>query len=350
MARNPGRIIAPQLLWEGEVAAWRSLLERFYHVEDYDPARLNANYFRELSGRGADLLIFPAAFSLQTEWIAPGFQGALGSVSTGTDHINRLELKERGISFFHAPGCNAASVAEFCAGLLALLFPEVEDLRTQHLGIVGYGRIGQLLGQIARAAELPFSFYDPFLGDPDIGVLKEATLISFHVPLTRDGPFPTQGMVTSRYIEQLRSCRTIINTARGGIWTEDGLASAAHLDLCFDVFPVEPPGHLYGCRYASPHVAGYNASARHRGLQMVLDAFLSTKGQCISWPPLRSRATEFSGFTAPAVEDALLRTDPGQFARRRAEYPWRGDIFDLRLESLSPNGRFLAERVRDALC
>jgi len=350
MSARVGQILLPQRLFTGKLSGWLQVLEQKFAVQEYDPSRLDPRYFRILSEEpGVELFIFPAAFTLNTDWISPGFQGALGSIATGNDHVHLDGLSKRGIRFYHAPGCNAASVAEFCAGVWALLFGSVEELCAQHLGIVGYGRIGRLLGRIAAAVGMPFTYYDPLLESVDRSALRRATIISFHVPLTDEGPFATRGMLNEEYLKDLTSCRYLINTSRGKIWTDEGLAAAEGMDLCFDVFPIEPPAHLYGCRHVSPHVAGYNASARQKGLAMVLDAFLKDRGEKVTWPQVATEPTDFSGFTAPGLEDSLLRANPANFSPRRAAYPLRGDIFDLRLDSLSHTSRWLARKVRDAL-
>ena len=102
--------------------------------------------------------------------------------------------------------------------------------------------------------------------DPPLGLqcdLGHADVVSLHVPLTRDGRWPTAAMLNEGFIDTLKRGAFLINTSRGGVVDESALLSAlesGRLGGCaLDVFRRDPfpdPELLTACTLATPHVAG----------------------------------------------------------------------------------------------
>lgn len=68
----------------------------------------------------------------------------VATATIGEDHLDRAYLKERGIGFSSAPGCNANSVADYVSvALLELAQAHGLDLSTMSAGVIGVGNVGK---------------------------------------------------------------------------------------------------------------------------------------------------------------------------------------------------------------
>jgi D-3-phosphoglycerate dehydrogenase / 2-oxoglutarate reductase len=169
---------------------------------------------------------------------------------------------------------------------------EQGEVAGKRLLIIGYGRIGRHLAQMASAFGMQIAAYDPYLaaiGWPAGNVapvadltagLMEADFVSVHVPKA-DGP-----IIGAAEISQMKRGAVVINTARGGIVDEialtEGLRSgqigAAGLDV-FEAEPAAPDHPLLGFDQVilTPHTAGLTREAAERmaiaSVQNVLDHF-----------------------------------------------------------------------------
>ncbi|MEO8138506.1 MAG: phosphoglycerate dehydrogenase [Gemmatimonadota bacterium] len=194
----------------------------------------------------------------------------IGRAGVGVDTIDVEAATEKGVAVMNAPAGNTISAAELaCALLLALIrkVPAADksmkagqwdrtsfsgtELYGKTLGLVGAGRVGGEVARRARAFGMRVMAYDPFLSADaarEIGaelapletVLREADVISLHVPLTDK----TRGMLGEAQLALVKPTAVIINAARGGVLdeavllrrlTEGTLAGAA-----LDVFDQEP--------------------------------------------------------------------------------------------------------------
>ncbi len=213
----------------------------------------------------------------------------VGTATIGTDHVDLDWLKNQGIGFASAPGCNANSVAEYIvAALLELQAEKGLALEQVRLGIVGYGNVGRRLRQKAEALGLKVWLCDPplqELGFPETihtlsTLLEQCNVISLHVPLVKKGPHATLGLFNTATLAQLPGPITLFNTCRGEVTEEaallEGLKSGLLRHLILDVFPGEPkpnPDLWRNCDFISPHVAGYSLQGKLGGTQQVLAAF-----------------------------------------------------------------------------
>lgn len=122
------------------------------------------------------------------------------------------------------------------------------------VGIVGAGRIGGSVAIKAKALGFQAVIFDPFqergyekmLGVKRVDrletLLNMADIVSLHAPLSED----TAGMVNNRFIEQMKKGASLVNTARGGLFSGhdvlfDALKSGHIASLATDVLPSEPP-------------------------------------------------------------------------------------------------------------
>lgn len=320
---------------------------------------------------GTDALIVRSVTRVDSALLEGTPVAFVGTATIGTDHIDAMHLREKGIGFASAPGCNAQSVAEWALSALAWLVRHRGlSCEGKVLGLVGHGHVGQALETAAEALGLKVLRCDPpraEAGHPgpylDLTSLTQASdILSFHVPLTREGPHATLKMLDADWLSSIRKPITLLNACRGKIAEEAALLagkrSGAVRHLVLDVFPDEPsisPALAAACDLMTPHVAGYSVQGKLRGTEKVLQAFLEhfrlesaagTSG--IAWPEpeekdVRRWMGSGSGADAsgqalldillgiyPIQEDdaalrrSLLDSDPvAQFDRLRKLYPRR---------------------------
>lgn len=211
----------------------------------------------------------------------------VGSATIGTDHVDLDYLQRRGIAFHNAPGCNAVSAAEYVVtALLHFTCQRQLSLDSLVIGIVGYGNVGSRVAARLSALGCTIRVYDPprdhqchdreYVGWEQI---QSADVITAHVPLTRSGDYPTHLMFNHDFFSGLREDALFINTSRGAAVDETALkkvlASGKSLNLILDVWQNEPlidRELLDQTYFATPHIAGYSAEGKHRGLEMIYHA------------------------------------------------------------------------------
>lgn len=224
---------------------------------------------------------------------APGVR-VVAKCGAGTDNFDRAYLRQRGIAAVNVPGGNAGAVAEWSmAQLLALARrttdadrsvragrwgPVVGDgLDGRVLGVVGLGRVGRRVADLARAFGMRVLAHDPGL-DPaavrELGaspaglaeLCDTADAVSLHVPLTE----ATRGLVGAAQLDLLGPRGYLLSSSRGGVVDEAALVRALREDrlggAALDVFDSEPLPGDSPLRDAprlllSPHTAGYSDTA-----------------------------------------------------------------------------------------
>lgn len=225
----------------------------------------------------------------------------------GYDAVDLDALTARGIALAVVGDVNSVSVAEHAMMLMLASAKRVlaadratregnwrwrdgllpVELLGKQLLIIGYGRSGRHLAQLAQGFGMVISTYDPNLTtDPGPAVHRVASLtdgfraadfVSIHVPRT-DGY-----MIGTDELAAMKRGAILVNTARGGIIDELALAkalSSGHLGGAgFDVFEVEPPKpdnllvHSANA-LVTPHVAGLTLESSERmAVQSVRNVF-----------------------------------------------------------------------------
>jgi phosphoglycerate dehydrogenase-like enzyme len=265
------------------------------------------------------------------------------TVSSGTDHVDFAALKETGRIFLNAPGCNAGSVAEYCFAGLKSRFSE-KELKRSKVGMIGHGHTGKEFHKILKSFEIESVFYDPFYKAESTSwkEVLNSDIVSYHVPLTKEGPEPTFRMITESTVDSLKPRSVFINTSHGEIFTPEAflkLLERKDIFKILDVFDPEPPAKEFGAFLAraensvfTPHIAGYSQIGRMSGTHRVAEK-LSILYEDQPLPPLEfflETKGEFKTETFLREEDFLLREswkngDPTYFEKRRNSYPIRLD-------------------------
>ena len=177
----------------------------------------------------------------------------IGVCSVGLNHIDMDTAKAKGIQVFNAPGMNANAVAELTISKMLDLsrhtIPANHDvkvnknwdkykfvgreLRGKTLGILGFGRIGQRVGELGRAFKMNIVAYDPYLPAHVFeeqqatsmsidDVLKTADYVTIHMPLTPE----TKNLFNAKSISEMKPDAVVLNMARGGIVNEKDMYEA----------------------------------------------------------------------------------------------------------------------------
>jgi phosphoglycerate dehydrogenase-like enzyme len=225
----------------------------------------------------------------------------IGRSGIGVDNVPVEAARARGIPVVVTPGAGARAVAE---GALALLLAvvkrlpelaeavqrgdwsardrlELGDLDGATLGIVGYGRIGRELADLARGLGMHVLAYDPNVPEASVQLdvlFAESDAVSLHAPLTAE----TRGLVNAELLARARPGLVLINTSRGGLISSlDDLLAAlerGHLSgVGLDVFEQEPPDPSHPLFahprvVVTPHALGMTRRARERIFREMAEA------------------------------------------------------------------------------
>ncbi|WBY03137.1 hydroxyacid dehydrogenase [Ramlibacter tataouinensis] len=293
----PGRIVISEFMDEAAVSALRETFEVLYASDLVErPAEL-AEALRD-----ADALIVRNRTRVNGELLASaGRLVAVGRLGVGLDNIDQAYCAGRGIAVLPAVGANASAVAEYVVGLaMALLrgflfsshqvasgeWPRARlacgrEIAGKTLGLVGYGSVGQRVGELARAVGMRVMAFDPVLPPAHPAwrgatrceelddLFRAADVVSLHVPYTPQNA----SLVDERRLGLMKTGAVLVNTARGGIVDEAALAralrSGALAGAAVDVFENEPlpaGSALAGVPnlFLTPHIAGVTHESNER--------------------------------------------------------------------------------------
>ncbi len=210
----------------------------------------------------------------------------VGTATIGTDHLDETYLKARGIHFTNAAGSNANSVAEYVtAALLVMAQRKNWDLSRKSIAIIGVGHVGSRVLEKVRALGMRVLLCDPPLrestGDQryrNLSDVLSADILTFHVPLTRNGPYPTHHMMDRAQLERLLPGQYLMNSARGAVFDckalKDILGEGNLEGAVLDVWEGEPRidyALLDLVDLGSPHIAGYSLDGKVRGTEMIVE-------------------------------------------------------------------------------
>lgn len=222
----------------------------------------------------------------------------VGTATAGLEHIDTAYLKQRGIHFCSAQGANANAVAEYVLTAMAYLSREQgQNYFSKKIGIVGHGHVGKTLEHKLRALGSDIRLYDPWLQKEhehthasntpvysEWNELLECGVISFHVPLVKNGLFPTEQMMDKGFFSAIADNCLLVNAARGEICDEAALLEKiknSQIKTVWDVWNKEPGINqqlLAEVDLASPHVAGYSLDAKLNASQYLLQALCDFMG------------------------------------------------------------------------
>jgi D-3-phosphoglycerate dehydrogenase / 2-oxoglutarate reductase len=229
---------------------------------------------------------------------------AVGAFCIGVDKIDRTAASERGIAVFNDPHSNSRSVAELAVGEIILLLRRTfaastqmhqgvwnksaagaHEVRGLTLGIVGYGKIGSQLSDLAEAMGMRVVFYDVShvlaRGNARPVGFRELLEMSDVVTLHVDGKPTNQNLFGAHEFAAMKHGACFLNLSRGFVVDHEALAaclkSGKIAGAAIDVFPHEPES---GAEFVSalrgmpnviltPHVGGSTEEAQQNIGQFV---------------------------------------------------------------------------------
>jgi D-3-phosphoglycerate dehydrogenase len=288
----------PRVLVKEEIApAGLELLRERFEVDvgtDWSDGELPeriANY---------DALIVRSATQVTAELISRADRlRVIGRAGIGVDNIDVEAATKRGVVVANAPQSNAIAAAEHTIALMLALCRNVPqahaslvegrwerkrfggiEVYRKTLGVLGFGRIGQLVAERAKGFGMTVVAFDPFVSAEryrELGVERaessaelyaRADIVTLHLPRTPE----TIGWVDAEALAQMRDGVLLVNCARGELIDhaalqraiEDGQVAGAALD----VFPEEPITEhpLFGMPgvVVTPHLGASTAEAQDR--------------------------------------------------------------------------------------
>ena len=270
----------------------------------------------------------------------------VATATIGFDHIDADYLLQAGIKWTNCPGCNSGSVAQYVeCSLLLLEQKKGLNLRNTTIGIVGCGHVGSKVKAVAERLGMHVLVCDPLQGNEEFVSLevieREADVITFHVPLTHEGPYATYHMADEAFFHRLSRVPYIVNTSRGEVVDNDALLSALEegrvVDAVIDVWEHEPQLDerlLQRVFIGTPHIAGYSADGKVNADNMVIEALcrhfrLPHPGH-IEAPSLPDGFI-YTGdplqLYDPLVDTEHLKQAPQDFEKLRNHYPLRREFY-----------------------
>ena len=223
----------------------------------------------------------------------------VGRAGVGVDNVDVQAASKKGIIVANAPEANTVAAAEHTVALILALarnIPQAHasltsgkwersklggtELDGKTLGVLGFGRIGQLVAIRARAFGMRVIAFDPFTAEGryrEIGaekaesaddVLAAADFLTLHLPKTPE----TQGFINRENLAKTKDGVRIINVARGPLIVDEDLQAALDsgkvAGAALDVFTTEPitdhPLFGYANVVVTPHLGASTAEAQDR--------------------------------------------------------------------------------------
>jgi D-3-phosphoglycerate dehydrogenase len=243
---------------------------------------------------------------------------AIGRAGVGVDNVDVAAATKRGIIVANAPQSNVVTAAEHTMALLLALARNVPqahasltagkwerskfsgvELLDKTLGILGFGRIGQLVAHRAQGFGMHVIAFDPFVAAEryrELGVEKaessddvyaQADFLTLHLPKTPD----TEGWLDAEALAKCKDGVRVLNVARGPLIVDEALEAALDSGkvggAALDVFRSEPITEhpLFGRPnvIVTPHLGASTAEATDRaGFQAAEQVVAALTGGVVS--------------------------------------------------------------------
>ncbi|MBI2543521.1 MAG: hypothetical protein HYW24_05045 [Candidatus Aenigmarchaeota archaeon] len=233
----------------------------------------------------------------------------LATATTGIDHIDSEYAKKRGIEVISASGVNATATAEHTFTLILSLVRKVPwafdslknfnynrleflgtELNGKTIGIIGFGRIGSMVGRYAKSFGMNILTYDPFINKSlaeEIGakiveldyLIENSDVITLHAFASPEN----ENMIDYDEFSKMKNTAFLINVARGSLINEDALLDALKnkkiVGAALDVLKEEPPtqnnklieyARQHNNLIVTPHLGGSTKESVHNAAVYVV--------------------------------------------------------------------------------
>jgi len=268
-------------------------------------------------GAGVDAVLIRSATKMDAEAIAAakGLK-VIARAGVGLDNVDIPAATAAGVMVVNAPTSNIVSAAELAISLLLASARFVSpahaalkngkwarskytgaELFEKTLGVVGFGRIGQLVAHRMQAFGMNIIAYDPYLQPAraaQLGVelvelddlLKRSDFITIHLPKTKE----TANLIGVDALKKVKPSVRIINAARGGVLDEaalyDAIKEGRVAGAGLDVFATEPctdsPLFQLDQVVATPHLGASTDEAQERaGIAVAVSVRKALSGELV---------------------------------------------------------------------
>lgn len=246
-----------------------------------------------------DAVLIRSATMMDAEAIAAAPRlKVIARAGVGLDNVDIEAATQAGVMVVNAPTSNITSAAELAVGLLLAaarnIAPASEALKggawkrskfggvellDKTVGIVGFGRIGQLVAERLKGFGVHLVAYDPYASAQRAGqfgvrlvgldeLLTTSDFITIHLPKTPE----TIGLIGKEALAKVKPTVRVINAARGGVLDEDALAEAIAdgrvAGTGLDVFAKEPctqsPLFEHESVVVTPHLGASTEEAQEK--------------------------------------------------------------------------------------
>jgi D-3-phosphoglycerate dehydrogenase len=315
----------------------------------------------------------------------------IGRAGIGVDNVDVAAATKRGIIVANAPQSNIVAAAEHTIALMLALARNVPqahaslssgkwerskfggvEVYEKTLGILGFGRIGQLVATRARGFGMRVLAFDPYVSAEryrELGVEKAESLddvlaqsdfLTLHLPKTAD----TRGFVNAELLGKVKDGVRIINCARGELVVDEDLQAALDsgkvAGAALDVFAQEPitehPLFGYDNVIVTPHLGASTTEAQDRaGVQTAEQVVAALTGGVVSTavniPAVSAEDMEVLGPFLPLCERlgrvALALNESAGIDRVEVEYLGRIAERDTRLLTIATLNGVLAGNTEE---
>lgn len=279
-------------------------LQKNENLDVHSEAKLSQDELAKLLGK-VEGLVIRSATTVTPELLekAPNLKYVIRA-GEGTDNIDKKSCEAKGVKVSNTPGANNNSAAEHAVALMMTSLRKTafanstmknggwdkskyvgNELSGKKVGIVGFGRIGQIVAKRLAGFEPDVVFFDPFLEKSDIPYARKSKdlieifstcdIITLHTPLMEQ----TKGMVNKELLDLMLPGAILVNASRGGIVDENALIQTLKdkkiRGAAFDVFATEPLPADSELRsldnlVLTPHLGASTEEAQVRVGQMVI--------------------------------------------------------------------------------
>ena len=303
------------LIAEELSAATLDALGPDFEVRNCDGA--NRDELLAALGAGVDAVLIRSATKMDAEAIAAakGLK-VIARAGVGLDNVDIPAATAAGVMVVNAPTSNIVSAAELAISLLLasarFISPAHAALKAgkwarskytgaelfeKTLGVVGFGRIGQLVAHRMQAFGMNVVAYDPYLQPAkaaQLGVelveldelLKRSDFITIHLPKTKE----TANLIGVEALKKVKKEVRIINAARGGVLDEaalyDAIVEGRVAGAGLDVYVTEPctdsPLFQLDQVVATPHLGASTDEAQERaGIAVAVSVRKALAGELV---------------------------------------------------------------------
>ncbi len=303
------------LIAEELSAATLDALGPDFEVRNCDGA--NRDELLAALGAGVDAVLIRSATKMDAEAIAAakGLK-VIARAGVGLDNVDIPAATAAGVMVVNAPTSNIVSAAELAISLLLasarFISPAHAALKAgkwarskytgaelfeKTLGVVGFGRIGQLVAHRMQAFGMNIIAYDPYLQPAkaaQLGVelveldelLKRSDFITIHLPKTKE----TANLIGVEALKKVKKEVRIINAARGGVLDEaalyDAITEGRVAGAGLDVYVTEPctdsPLFQLDQVVATPHLGASTDEAQERaGIAVAVSVRKALAGELV---------------------------------------------------------------------